>query len=258
MSSKLQKNKILQGNVYNSFPELYDLLYKRYLKSIPHFIKLVEKNTPKNGTILDMAAGTGEVTIPLLKKKYRVSSLDIHRGMLKELRRKAGKENLKNHTVILKDMNLLTKRNKFDTVCIRQAINYYKNPKSLERGLRKVFSALKDTGSFVFNAPNFRVGTKNFKTVHTLYEYKNLKAFVVETNVLKKRVLVHNQDTIVWNSIVNSNPRFVSDSNSFYMYTKEEFERALVHAGFHDIRFFSSKLISYQKDDKTLYCVATK
>lgn len=256
MSSKPPRNKLLRGNVYNSFPELYDLLYRRYLKSIPDFINLVGKNTPKNGTVLDMAAGTGEVTIPLLKKNYQVSSLDMHRGMLKELRRKVQKGGLKNHATIFKDMNLLTGKNKFDTICIRQAINYYKNPKSLEKGIKKVFSALKDTGSFIFNAPNFKIGTKKFKTVHTLYENTDLNVFVVETNTLKGRVLTHNQNTILWGSSIN--PKFVSDSNSFYMYTKEEFEHALIHAGFRKIRFFSSGLIPYRKDDKTLYCVATK
>ncbi len=52
--------------------------------------------------------------------------------------------------------------------------------------------------------------------------------------------------------------KMISDSNEFYMYTKEEFESALKKVGFRSIKFLSSGLKAYNKNDKTLYCVATK
>src|SRR3989338_5757830 len=92
------------GNSYKNFPALYDLLYQRYLKSVPDFVSLAKTNTPKGGLILDLAAGTGEVTIPLLQNGFKVVSLDSNNGMLRELRRKAKKIGVKNCNTKCSDM----------------------------------------------------------------------------------------------------------------------------------------------------------
>src|SRR3989344_3428034 len=113
------------GNSYKNFPALYDLLYQRYLKSVPDFVSLVKTNTPKNGLILDLAAGTGEVSILLLQNGFMVVSLDSSNGMLKELKRKAKKMKIKNYRARIFDMRKINYKEKFDSVCIRQAINYF-------------------------------------------------------------------------------------------------------------------------------------
>lgn len=235
------------GNSYKSFPALYDLLYQRYLKSVPDFVALVNKNTPKNGLILDLAAGTGEVTIPLLKNGFRVTSLDSSKGMLEELKRKVEKHGVKNYHTRVVDMQKLNYRDKFDSICIRQAINYFIGTKSLEAGLKKVYNSLKQGGIFAFNAPNYR-GETAYPTISNYYEKGLQRAFVVETNTIKRRMLKHKQYSVVWQN--DKKPNFVTDENSFYMFTKKEFKDALKKSGFSKIRFSGS--------DKTLYCVATK
>lgn len=235
------------GNTYKNFPALYDLLYQRYLKSVPDFVSLVKINTPKSGLILDLAAGTGEVTIPLLQNGFKVVSLDSSNGMLRELKRKAKKIGVKNYSVKCFDMRKINYKEKFDSVCIRQAINYYLGTKSLSMGLNRIYSSLKQGGNFIFNTPKYQ-GEINYPTISNYYEKGAQKAFVVEANRMNNRLLKHNQYSIVWE---NSNePNFVADENSFYMFTKKEFEHALKTSGFSKIKFGDS--------NKTLYCVATK
>lgn len=235
------------GNSYKKFPELYDLLYQRYLNSVPDFVALVKKNTPSGGRILDLAAGTGEVTIPLLKSGFEVVSLDKNKGMLKELKSKAKKQGVKNFHIIISDMKKASYREKFDSVCIRQAINYFIGAEALEAGLKKIFASLKDGGKFIFNAPNYR-GEKKYPVVSNYYENGRQRAFVLETNKLSGKVLRHKQYSIVWTD--SKEPNFATDENLFYMFTKKEFGNALEKSGFSKTEFTGSA--------KTLYCVATK
>src|SRR3989344_4337003 len=235
------------GNSYKNFPALYDLLYQRYLKSVPDFVSLVKTNTTKDGLILDLAAGTGEVTILLLKNGFRVVSLDSSNGMLGELKRKAKNLGIKNYNTRVFDMRKINYKEEFDSVCIRQAINYFLGTKALSTGLKKIYTSLKKDGNFIFNAPNYQ-GKNNYPTVANHYENGAQKALVVETNKMSGRLLKHKQYSIVWEN--NGEPNFVTDENSFYMFTKEEFKRALKISGFSKIQFSNSA--------KTLYCVATK
>ena len=235
------------GNSYKNFPALYDLLYQRYLKSIPDFIALVGKNTSKGGLILDLAAGTGEVTIPLLKKGFEVISLDASKGMLEELKLKAKRMGIKYYHVKTSDMQRLAYKKKFDSVCIRQAINYFIGIKALKAGLEKIYDSLKANGKFIFNAPNYQ-GKRKYPAVYNYYKKGKQRALVLETNKMIGKILKHRQYSIVWED--GQEPNFVTDQNYFYMFTKKEFERALKKCGFLKVEFGGSA--------KTLYCVATK
>lgn len=235
------------GNTYKNFPEFYDLLYQRFLKSVPDFLALIKKNTPKGGMILDLAAGTGEVSLPLLKKGFIVTSLDSSRGMLKVLKSKAEKAGLKNYRTKLLNMQRINYKQKFDAVCIRQAINYFIGTKALQTGFEKISNALKPGGKFIFNAPNYQ-GGKAYPAISGIYKKEKQSAFILETNKIKDRLLKHRQDSIIWEE--GQKPNFVTDENIFYMFTEKEFESALKSSGFSKIKFSGS--------DKTLYCVATK
>lgn len=246
----------IKGNCYKDFPTYYDLLYKRYLRTVPDFVKLVLHYCGKKSQILDLAAGTGEVTIPLLKHGLRVAALDLNKGMLTVLKKKAPPKYQNKLSLHYKDINKIDFTNKFDIICIRQAINYFIRPSYLDNGLAGIYKGLTNGGKFIFNAPNFHSSTKAYKSTHLAYQEKNITALVTETNTLHKRLLIHRQNALVWKN--DEEPMFISDSNKFYMYTKEEFEYALKRAGFKHISFFSGRLKTYNNNDKTLYCVATK
>lgn len=234
-------------NSYKKFPELYDLLYQRYLGTASDFALLVESNTPVRGLILDLAAGTGEVSIPLLKKGFRVTSLDLNGGMLRQLKLKAEKSKIRDYNLKILDMKKLRFTERFDTVCVRQAVGYFVGKKTLETGFKKIFNSLKKGGKFIFNAPNYK-GKKTYPSVYNIYRKGKLNAFVLETNKVNGRILKHKQYSIVWSD--GRAPKFIADENSFYMFHKNEFESALKKSNFSKIDFSGSV--------KTLYCVAVK
>ncbi|WP_313804991.1 class I SAM-dependent methyltransferase [Cytobacillus sp.] len=70
-------------------PKGYDSENEMYKEDIPFLMKWAAKT---DGIIIDLACGTGRVTIPLANKGYKLIGVDIHKGMLAEAKRKA--ENL--------------------------------------------------------------------------------------------------------------------------------------------------------------------
>jgi ubiquinone/menaquinone biosynthesis C-methylase UbiE len=257
MSKKISK-QILKGEVYKDFPYFYDLLYQRFLKSIPDFVNFIDKNCPANGTILDLAAGTGEVSIPLIKKKYRVTSLDLNQGMLRQLKQKAKENGIKNVKCINKNMLSLKGLTNFDIICIRQAINYQIGGQALQKQFQEIFNSLKKGGKFIFNAPNFYPQKKRYPIITSINELKGWKSFVVELNKLEDRLLIHKQYSLIWKKKNPLKITYLVDKNSFYMFTKNEFAKYLKEVGFINIKFYSSGLNVYKNLDKTLYCVAQK
>ncbi|MDO8507358.1 MAG: class I SAM-dependent methyltransferase [bacterium] len=253
MSQKMLNS--LDGNAYEDFPEYYDLLYQRYFKSVPKFISLIETETKKGWKLLEIAAGTGEVVIPLLEDGYDVTSFDLNEGMLKELQKKASIKGLA-AKVIHGDMNEIDFLEAFDLIYMRQSINYFLGENNLQNGLKKINRALKPGGKFIFNAPNFRKEQPDYPVVKNIYEYGDRYAFVLETNELDGRILKHAQDSIVWKD--GGQPRYIKDSNDFYMYTKEEFDKSLEKAGFPERKILGGDLRVYKEDSKTIYGVAKK
>ncbi|WP_284141231.1 class I SAM-dependent methyltransferase [Virgibacillus sp. LDC-1] len=75
---------------YND-PILYDQENESYNEDIPFLLKWASK---QQGTIIDLACGTGRATIPLANKGYKLIGVDIHSGMLDQAKNKSSKNNL--------------------------------------------------------------------------------------------------------------------------------------------------------------------
>ena len=111
---------------YDGFSNIYDVLmdevdYERWTEFI---IKLFEKSdvTPKN--ILDVACGTGNISIPLSRAGYNVCGIDISENMLSIAENKA-RTNRQNIKFIKQDIRELNINSTFDAIiCACDGINY--------------------------------------------------------------------------------------------------------------------------------------
>ncbi|MGE8205561.1 class I SAM-dependent DNA methyltransferase [Heyndrickxia sp. NPDC080065] len=72
-------------------PVLYDKENEPYKDDIPFLLKWASKI---EGSIIDLACGTGRATIPLASKGYQLIGVDVHKGMLNEAKQKSSKLNL--------------------------------------------------------------------------------------------------------------------------------------------------------------------
>ena len=120
--------------------------------------KLVKKlsiQSPKN--ILDVATGTGDLAIEMLKvTPDKITGVDISNGML-EIGRKKIKEKGLEEKISLQEAdseNLPFEDNYFDAVCVSFGVRNFEN---LEKGLSDMFRVLKPGGKLYileFSQPN--------------------------------------------------------------------------------------------------------
>ena len=79
---------------YRDFAFVYDELMDDvdYEGWIDYIEQIIEKENAKVKNILELACGTGNITIPLAKKNYDIAGIDISDEMLNVARSKAEKE----------------------------------------------------------------------------------------------------------------------------------------------------------------------
>lgn len=66
-------------------PEMYDHLYDKYQKDL----NLILKWASQDHTIIELACGTGRLTIPMAHRGFQMIGVDLHDGMLTRARQKA-------------------------------------------------------------------------------------------------------------------------------------------------------------------------
>lgn len=72
-------------------PVSYDIENNAYLGELPFLMEWASK---KAGPIIDLACGTGRITIPLASKGFDLIGVDLHAGMLELAKQKAKEQNV--------------------------------------------------------------------------------------------------------------------------------------------------------------------
>ena len=109
--------------------------------------KLVKKvSNQQPNTILDVATGTADLAIELLKvNAQKITGIDISKGMLDVGRKKLRKKDPNNIITLIQadSENLPFKDNSFDAVCVSFGVRNFEN---LEKGLREMNRILNNKG----------------------------------------------------------------------------------------------------------------
>ena len=104
--------------------------------------------------ILEVGAGTGRITIPLLKAGLNVTALDISPSILKVLREKAKRENI-SAKIICADIRRLNLKDKFDAVVVPfRPFQHLYSVADQMNALKSIKKVLKPNGVLVFDIYN--------------------------------------------------------------------------------------------------------
>ncbi|MBO3445368.1 class I SAM-dependent methyltransferase [Clostridium sp. CCUG 7971] len=143
---------------YKNFAFVYDELmnevdYDGWVKYIEDIIK---SENVKVQNILELACGTGNMTIPLTKKNYDIAAIDISEEMLSVAREKAEKEGVE-LVLLQQDLAELD----FDIpnldciLCACDGFNYITYDDDLEHVFKKSYELLKKDGLLIFDVSSF-------------------------------------------------------------------------------------------------------
>ena len=141
---------------YNEFANLYDELmndfdYGKWFNYIEDIFKKYNINGSK---ILEMACGTGNLSIHLAEKGYKLTCFDLSEEMLAQAYEKLNR--YKNVKLLNGNMVDFKINKKFDSIIsICDSINYIIDIDDLKATFENVYNHLEDEGVFIFDINSF-------------------------------------------------------------------------------------------------------
>lgn len=243
---------------YASFAEYYDSLTSNvdYRKTAKYVSDILSENGINKGILLDLACGTGTMSLIMAQKGYDVIGVDNSPEMLGEAREKAleaGEDIL----FLCQDMCSIDLYGTVDcTVCLLDSLNHLESKEELLQAFKRVSLFTVPGGLFVFD-------------VNTEYKHKY---------VLGNNTFVYENDDVycVWQNEYDDESKtveifldFFQEENELYRRSSEYFaERAfsdsdirnlLSEAGFTDIKAYGELRKTAPSDtEERVFYVARK
>ncbi|TLZ64659.1 MAG: class I SAM-dependent methyltransferase [Methanobacteriota archaeon] len=139
---------------YGRFAKYYDFIYERLLdygEDVRYLEAIFRKFLPqKPRTILDLGCGTGSHDLPLARRGFALTGLDLSASQLAIARRKAREAGLRIRFV-RGDMRSFDLRTEFDAaICMFGAFGYLLKTADVLRSLRSIGRNLSPEGLFAF------------------------------------------------------------------------------------------------------------
>lgn len=133
------------------------LIYDRLMESVDYqdwaeYMKILTEQYGKQiGSVLDIACGTGNTSIPLAKLGWRVTGVDLSQPMLQHARKKAAEAKL-DIIFLQQDMRELELTKDFDLVtCFQDGLNYLLTEEDLEQTFKRININMSEDGLFIFD-----------------------------------------------------------------------------------------------------------
>ena len=140
-------------NSYTDFASVYDSLMKKdvdYEKWADYIENLFDLLGVNPSLVCDVACGTGNITIPLARRGYDMTGVDVSESMLNIAREKSEGLNILYLNQSMTKIDLYGTMGAF--LCMIDGVNYCLSPKSLLAFFTKIKSCFMDEGApFIFD-----------------------------------------------------------------------------------------------------------
>lgn len=232
---------------YKEFAHIYDKLiygdvdYKKWSYKI---LSICDDYKIDKEDYLDLACGTGNMTIELCKKFKHTWAVDMSSEMLTEAEEKLRKEKLKARFACQNIANLKLNK-KFDLItCVLDSTNYILDNEELNKYFYSVYDHLKENGVFIFDINSYYKLTEVLG--NNLYNYDDEDVVYIWENSLE-------------NDIVDMYLTFFIKEGDLYRrfdeehkekaYKSEFIEKLLTKVGFHILRKLDNYEDEFIKED---------
>lgn len=200
---------------YKDFSQFYDGLTFNvdYHKCADYFEEICARFSHNAGIVLDLACGTGSLTIELKKRGYDIYGADGSEDMLSKAMEKAYDEAL-SVLFLCQDMREIDLYGTINTcICTLDSINHLIEKDDVQKTFDKVSFFMEKDGLFLFD-------------VNTVYKHRQILAnntFVYDTD----EVFCVWQNSLEENNIIKIELNLFENEGDVYYRTTEEFcERA--------------------------------
>ncbi len=209
----------------------YDAQHVEIVEDIPFYISQAKKY---GEPILELACGTGRITIPLARQSFDIIGLDISEGMLKVAREKAEREHL-SCTLIKADCRNFSIPRKFNLIFIPfNSIAHIHDRESFNALCGSVKNHLNENGRFIIDIfnPKLEILMSEAKKRYSVAEYEDPygheNVTITENNVYDKETQINH---ITWYYKIGKQEEFAVELN-MRIYYPQELDNMLYYNGF--------------------------
>lgn len=151
---------------YETFAKIYDEVMDEqlYLDWLEFTCRHLKKNQQE---LLELACGTGILSVELANLGFNVVGLDLSEDMIKLANKRTSPDD-EGLSFMSGNMLELKEKNKYDAVtCYSDSICYMKNDEQVGQVFKGVYETLKETGTFIFDVHS----TYQMEEVFSEYSY---------------------------------------------------------------------------------------
>ncbi|MDD6490405.1 MAG: methyltransferase domain-containing protein [Clostridia bacterium] len=216
---------------YSDFAEFYDCLTQNvgYDKKADYLLELFKRHNHNTGITLDLACGTGTLTLELKKRGIDIYGIDASCEMLTIAQQKAF-ENGQNIMFICQKMQNLDLYGTIDTcICSLDSINHLTSSADVQKTFDRISMFMNPNGLFVFDANT--VYKHKYVLGDNCYIYDTEKVFCAWQNNYNEK---NNKVMITLDFFEPDGKLYRRSSEQFSerAYTRSEMTEMLIKAGF--------------------------
>ena len=175
---------------YGEFAKIYDELINEdinYDEMVDRIIEICNSYNVELNDYLDIACGTGNVTIRLAKYFKNIYGVDLSEDMLREAFDKFKEARIKGK-IICQDMTELSLNREFDLITsVLDSTNYITDLNDLQNYFNGVYTHLKSNGLFIFDVNSYYKLSEILG--NNIYTYSEEEVFYTWENVFEDNLL---------------------------------------------------------------------
>ena len=175
---------------YGEFAKIYDELINEdinYDEMVDCILRICNENNIEFNDYLDIACGTGNVTVRIAKHFKNIYGVDLSEDMLREAFDKLKSERIKGK-IICQDMTELSLNRNFDLITsVLDSTNYVTDIDGLKNYFKGVYEHLKDDGLFIFDVNSYYKLSEILG--NNIYTYSEEDVFYTWENVFEDDLL---------------------------------------------------------------------
>ena len=180
---------------HDNWADVYDEAYAQsfgplYTMLTNTSLKIIQEKTELGAEILDIGAGTGRLSIPLLERGYSICAVDASPKMLEVLQKKDIERAIRTINSPVQELDL---NQTFDAVlCVFSVFCYLTNQQELRAAIQSIARHTSNTGYALIDIP----GISSFSGLS--YESKTLKRYVYVTDLDPQKGLFEYSENITF------------------------------------------------------------
>lgn len=231
---------------YQGFARIYDSLMDDF--DYPLWAEYYDKLLPARGEILEAAAGTGNLTIPLIRRGHKLIATDLSGEMLEQLQEKLIKSRLRAQLCRM-DMTGLTVPHKVDAVlCGCDGVNYLTDLARVKAFFASAKKCLKPGGVLAFDISS-RYKLESVTAGNVFYEDRDDVTYLW-TNALDEDTHVITMELAFFTKTDGGLYRRTDEVHVMRAHSAEEIVSLLNETGYSEVRVFGDRTDEKPKDDE--------